>query len=121
VLGLIKWQPWKSLWETSRRDFCVALVTLVVTYLAAPSLYWGICAGLVLSLMIFVSRRLHPRIVELGRHPDASLRDRDTWSLPPLHPDCLVVRPDCSLDYLIAPAFERRMLELFETRSGLVG
>ena len=119
VLGLIKWQPWNALWKTSRRDFCVALVTLVVTYLAAPSMYWGICAGLVLSLVIFVSRRLHPRIVELGRHPDLSLRDRETWSLPPLHPECLVVRPDCSLDYLIAPAFERRMLELFESRSAL--
>lgn len=119
VLGLIKIQPWKSLWRTSRRDFYVALVTLFVTYMSAPSMYWGICAGLVLSQLIFVSRRLHPRIVELGRHPDKSLRDRETWSLPPLHPACLVVRPDCSLDYLIAPAFERRMLELHEARGGV--
>lgn len=119
VLGMFKWQPWALLWRTSRRDLFVAVPTLVVTYLAAPSMYWGICAGLVLSLLIFVYRRLNPRIVELGRHADLSLRDRQLWKLPPLHPECLVVRPDCSLDYLIAPAFERRMLDLCEGRDDL--
>lgn len=112
VLGLLKWQPWAYLWRTSRRDLIVAVPTLVITYVSAPSMYWGICAGLVLSLLIFVYRRLNPRIVELGRHADQSLRDRHQWGLPPLHPNCLAVRPDCSLDYLIAPVFERRMLEL---------
>lgn len=119
VLGMFRLQPWKLLWNTSRRDLFVAVPTLVVTYLAAPSMYWGICAGLVLSLLIFVYRRLNPRIVELGRHPDLSLRDRHLWKLPALHPACLAVRPDCSLDYLIAPAFERRMLDLCEGRTGL--
>lgn len=119
VLGLFKLHPWKLLWLTSRRDLFVAVPTLVITYLAAPSMYWGICAGLVLSLLIFVYRRLNPRIVELGRHPDHSLRDRHLWQLPPLHEGCLVVRPDCSLDYLIAPAFERRMLDFTEGRDDL--
>src|SRR5690606_4469769 len=75
--------------------------------------------GLVMSLLIFVYRRLNPRIVELGRHPDHSLRDRLLWKLPPLHTDCLAVRPDCSLDYLIAPAFERRMRDLSDGRDDL--
>jgi len=119
VLGLFKWQPWQALWHTSRRDLFVAVPTLVITYVAAPSMYWGVCAGLALSLLIFLYRRLNPRIVELGRHSDQSLRDRREWKLPVLHPRCLVVRPDCSLDYLTAPAFERRMLELCEAREGL--
>lgn len=119
VLGLFRLRPWKVLWRTSRRDLIVALATLIVTYLAAPSMYWGILAGLVLSMLIFVYRRLNPRVVELGRHPDQSLRDRKEWKLGPLHPECLAVRPDCSLDYLIAPAVERRILEMFEGRSGL--
>lgn len=119
VLGLLKWHPWHLLWRTSRRDLFVAVPTLIVTYAAAPSMYWGICVGLVLSLLIFVYRRLNPRIVELGRHPDQSLRDRHLWNLPPLHAECLALRPDCSLDYLIAPAFERRMLDLGEGREGL--
>ncbi len=112
VMGLLKWHPWAQLWRNSRRDLMVAVPTLVVTYVAAPAMYWGVCVGLVLSLLIFVYRRLNPRIVELGRHADQSLRDRHQWDLAPLHPACLVVRPDCSLDYLIAPAFERRMLDL---------
>ncbi|NYT26067.1 SulP family inorganic anion transporter [Alcaligenaceae bacterium] len=119
VLGLFKLHPWRVLWQTSRRDLLVAVVTLIVTYAAAPSMYWGICAGLVLSLLIFVYRRLNPRVVELGRHADQSLRDRRQWGLPALHPDCLLVRPDCSLDYLIAPGFERRVLELREGRDNL--
>lgn len=119
VLGLFKWGPWKLLWQTSRRDLFVAVPTLVVTYIAAPSMYWGICVGLVMSLLIFVYRRLNPRIVELGRHPDHSLRDRHLWKLPPLHTECLAVRPDCSLDYLIAPAFERRMRDLSDGRDDL--
>ncbi len=116
VLGLFKLQPWKMLWKTSRRDLLVAVPTLIVTYLAAPSMYWGICVGLLLSLLIFVYRRLNPRIVELGRHADHSLRDRNVWNLSPLHSGCLAVRPDCSLDYLIAPAFERRILDLYDAR-----
>lgn len=119
VLGLFRMQPWKLLWRTSRRDLFVAVPTLVVTYVAAPSMYWGICAGLVLSLLIFVYRRLNPRIVELGRHADHSLRDRDTWKLAPLHAQCLAVRPDCSLDYMIAPAFERRMMDLVDGRGDI--
>jgi len=115
VLGLLKWQPWVQLWRGSRRDFFVALATLVITYAAAPSMYWGVCAGLVLSLLIFVHRRLHPRVVELGRHPDGSLRDRHEWDLPPLNERVLALRPDCSLDYLVAPAVERRVLEMSKT------
>lgn len=119
VLGLLKLHPWITLWRTSRRDLLVAVPTLLVTYVSAPSMYWGVCVGLVLSMLIFVYRRLNPRIVELGRHPDQSLRDRHAWKLAPLHPRCLSLRPDCSLDYLIAPTFERRVLEMRDGREGI--
>src|SRR5690606_22381205 len=119
VLGLFKWGPWKLLWQTSRRDLFVAVPTLVVTYIAAPSMYWGICVGLVMSLLIFVYRRLKPRIVGLGRQPDYSLRDRQLWKLPPLRWECLAVRPGCSRCYLIAPACGRRMRDLSDGRDRL--
>ena len=47
----------------------------------------------------FVYQRLHRRIIEVGRHPDGSLRDRHLWQLPPLAPQTFALRLDEALDF----------------------
>jgi SulP family sulfate permease len=71
--------------------------------------YWGVFAGIVLSLGYFLYQRLHPRIIEVGQHPDGSLRDRNLWQLPPLAPGLLALRMDAELDFGSASALERRI------------
>lgn len=87
------------------------LVTFGVTMLAAPRIYWGVLAGVVLAMAHFLYQRLHPRIVEVGLHPDGSLRNRILWRLPPLAPHILALRMDADLDFASASSFERHIVE----------
>jgi len=86
-------------------------VTFALTLATAPRLYWGVLAGLVMNLSHFLYQRLHPRIIEVGLHPDGSLRDRRLWQLPPLAPRLLALRMDAALDFASASSLERHVAE----------
>jgi SulP family sulfate permease len=85
--------------------------TFAVTLLSAPRIYWGVLTGVVLGLAHFLYLRLHPRIIEVGLHPDGSLRDRHLWTLPPLASQLYALRMDAELDFASASAFERAVVE----------
>jgi len=75
VIGLITPQALKHTWKASRPDGIVALVTFVVTLIAAPHLDKGIMIGTVLSLGLYLYHTMAPRVAILGRHEDGTLRD----------------------------------------------
>jgi SulP family sulfate permease len=64
-----------------------------------------------MGLAHFLYHRLHPRIIEVGLHPDGSLRDRHLWQLPPLAPGLYALRMDSGLDFAAASGFERAIVE----------
>ncbi|WP_228257399.1 SulP family inorganic anion transporter [Marinobacter sp. NP-4(2019)] len=100
----------RSLTRLSRenpKDGVVALVTLVVTLVTVPNLYWGILAGMAASLLAFLHHHAMPRIIELGVHETGGFRDRNLYQLPPIAEGVLGVRMDASLTYLTAPMLER--------------
>ncbi|MEY5100042.1 MAG: hypothetical protein RJA36_2761 [Pseudomonadota bacterium] len=111
VLGLIKPREFLRLWRISRVEAATAGATFAITLLAAPELYWGVLAGVLMALSHFLFQRLHPRIIEVGRHPDGSLRDRHLWQLSPLAPHTYALRMDAALDFATAAAFERAIVE----------
>ncbi|MDD2544985.1 MAG: SulP family inorganic anion transporter, partial [Burkholderiaceae bacterium] len=111
VVGLIQPQAFVRLWRISRVEAAIAGTTFVVTLWAAPRLYWGVLAGVLMALSHFLYQRLHPRIIEVGQHPDGSLRDRHLWHLPPLAPQLLALRMDAALDFAAASSFERAIVE----------
>lgn len=111
VLGLIKPREFARLWRISRVEAAIAGVTFAITLLAAPQLYWGVLTGVLMALSRFVFQRLHPRIIEVGRHPDGSLRDRHLWKLPPLAAHTYALRMDEALDFATAADFERAIVE----------
>ena len=116
VIGLLKPREFRRLWRLSRVEAVIAGVTFLVTLLAAPALYWGVLTGVVMSLSLFLYQRLHPRIIELGLHPDGSLRDRHLWQLPPLAPHTYALRMDAALDFAAAGQFERNVVEFLTTQ-----
>lgn len=118
VAGLVKPREFVRLWRISRVEACIAAATTGITLLAAPQLYWGVLAGVLMSLSYFLYQRLHPRIIEVGLHSDGSLRDRHLWKLPPLAPDMRALRMDAALDFSTANAFERALTESLETYPG---
>ena len=111
VLGLIKPREFVRLWRVSRVETVIAALTFAVTLAAAPALYWGVLTGVLMALSLFLYQRLHPRIIEVGLHPDGSLRDRHLWRLPPLAPHTLALRMDAALDFASAGQFERHITE----------
>ena len=111
VLGLIKPRAFVRLYNINRVEAATAVVTFVITLLSAPRLYWGVLAGVVMGLSHFLHTRLHPRIIEVGLHPDGSLRDRHLWKLPPLAPNLYALRMDAELDFAAASTLERAVME----------
>lgn len=104
----------RTLWALRRIDrveAVTAFVTFAVTLVSAPRIYWGVLTGVILGLGYFLYHRLHPRIIEVGLHPDGSLRDRHLWQLPPLAPHLYALRMDAELDFGSASAFERDIVE----------
>jgi SulP family sulfate permease len=67
------------------------------------------------SLVAFLHQRLHPRIIEVGLHPDGSLRDRHLWKLPPLAPHLYALRMDAELDFAAASSLERAVSDFLST------
>lgn len=119
ITGLIKPGLLPQLWRISRVEAVIGLLTFAVTLAAAPNLYWGVLAGLLVNLSHFLYQRLHPRIIEVGLHPDGSLRDRHLWQLPPLAPHLLALRMDAELDFASSSALERTMAERMADSPGL--
>ena len=111
VANLVKPSIFLRLWRIDRVEASTAIVTFAVTIASAPRIYWGVLTGVVLGLSHFLHHRLHPRIIEVGLHPDGSLRDRHLWKLPPLAQHAYALRMDDELDFASASALERAIVE----------
>ncbi len=111
VLNLFQPRQFLKLWRIDRVETATAAVTFAITLATAPRIYWGVMAGVLLGLSHFLHTRLHPRIIEVGLHPDGSLRDRHLWQLPPLAPDLYALRMDAELDFAAASSFERAITD----------
>jgi SulP family sulfate permease len=111
VLNLFQPRQLLKLWHIGRVEAMTSGVTFVVTLLTAPRIYWGVLTGVLLGLSHFLHTRLHPRIIEVGLHPDGSLRDRHLWKLPPLAPRLYALRMDAELDFAAASEFDRAITD----------
>lgn len=111
VAGLVNPRAMLRLWRMSRVEALTGGVTFGLTLATAPRLYWGVLAGLLMSMFHYLYTHLHPRIIEVGLHPDGSLRDRHLWQLPPLASRLYALRMDAELDFASARSLERAVVE----------
>jgi SulP family sulfate permease len=75
VIGLVSVPAFKHIWQVQPQDGVVAIITFVLTLLLAPHLDQAIIAGVVLSLGLYLYHTMKPRVAELSRHADGTLRD----------------------------------------------
>ncbi|MFN8954542.1 MAG: SulP family inorganic anion transporter [Burkholderiales bacterium] len=111
VLNLFQPRQFLNLWRVGRIETMTAGITFAMTLLTAPRIYWGVMTGVLVGLSHFLHTRLHPRIIEVGLHPDGSLRDRHLWKLPPLAPQLYALRMDAELDFAAASDFDRAITD----------
>ena len=111
VLNLFQPRQFLTLWRIGRIETMTAGITFAMTLLTAPRIYWGVMTGVLVGLSHFLHTRLHPRIIEVGLHPDGSLRDRHLWKLPPLALHLYALRMDAELDFAAASDFDRAITD----------
>jgi len=103
-------------WKASRADGVVALLTFVVTLLAAPHLDKGLLFGAALAVLLHLYRTMKPRVSQLGRHPDGALRDIRVYPELPTGDKVLALRFDDGLYFANAAFFEEAVLNALATK-----
>lgn len=111
VTSLITPAAIKHAWKASKADGAVALVTFVVTLIAAPHLDKGILIGAALALALFLYRTMKPRVAQLGRYADGTLRDVKVNPDLPTSEHVIAMRFDGQLYFANVSYFEDTILE----------
>lgn len=111
VFGLIRVKPLIHAWKVNRLDALTGLLTFAITLAMAPALGTGILVGVVLTISLYLFRNMHPRAEILGRQPDGSLGGIDSYGLPPISNQFVVLRFDGSLNFVNVANFEDRLLQ----------
>jgi SulP family sulfate permease len=110
VAGLVTPRALKHTWKASRLDGIVALVTFVVTLLAAPHLDKGVMLGTTLAIGLYLYRSMAPRVAILGRHDDGTLRDVKVNPHLATSTRVVAIRFDGSLYFANVAHFEEAVL-----------
>ncbi len=103
-------------WKASRTDGIVAITTFVVTLVAAPHLDQGVMVGAGLAILLYLYRSMKPRVVQLGRFEDGTLRDIKVNPSIPTSPHIVALRFDGSLYFANVSYFEDNILEEVASR-----
>jgi len=111
VIGLVNFGAVKHAWHASRHDGIAAIVTFVATLLVAPHLDKGIMIGAGLAILLYLYRTMEPRVAQLGRFNDGTLRDIKVNPDLPTSPHIIAMRFDGSLYFANVAFFEDTILE----------
>jgi SulP family sulfate permease len=111
VIGLVNFAAVKHAWHASRHDGVAAIVTFVATLLVAPHLDKGIMIGAGLAIVLYLYRTMTPRVAQLGRFSDGTLRDTKVNPDLPTSPHIIAIRFDGSLYFANVAYFEDTILE----------
>ena len=111
VVGLVNIPALKHTWQASKSDGIVAFTTFSVTLLAAPHLDKGIMVGAILAIVLYLYRTMKPRVAQLGRHKDGTLRDVKVHPDMPTSEHLIAMRFDGSLYFANVSYFEDTVLE----------
>jgi SulP family sulfate permease len=116
VTSLITPKALKHTWQASKFDGIVAATTFVITLVAAPHLDKGILIGAGLAIVLYLYRTMKPRVAQLGRFPDGTLRDIKVNPDLPTSPHIIAMRFDGSLYFANVSHFEDTVLELIASK-----
>jgi SulP family sulfate permease len=111
VIGLVNFEAVKHAWHASRHDGIAAGATFIATLLFAPHLDNGIMVGAGLAILLYLYRTMEPRVAQLGRYKDGTLRDVKVNPGIPTSDHIIAMRFDGSLYFANIAFFEDTILE----------
>jgi len=110
VIGLVNFEAVQHAWHANKHDGVASLVTFVATLAAAPHLDNGIMVGAGLALILFLMRTMKPRVAQLGRFKDGTLRDIKVNPGIPTSEHVVAMRFDGQLYFANVSYFEDTIL-----------
>ncbi|MEJ1380000.1 MAG: sulfate permease [Candidatus Sedimenticola sp. (ex Thyasira tokunagai)] len=119
VINLVKVEPIIHAWKAEPHDGIVAVITFGLTLYIAPHIEYGILVGVVLSIILFVIRFMRPRVAELSRYKDGTMRDITVFPELNVSSKIALIRFDGSLFFANASFFEFKVLEVMAARPDL--
>ncbi|MES9957249.1 MAG: sulfate permease [Sedimenticola sp.] len=119
VANLVKFKPIVHAWKAEPHDGITAVITFVLTLYIAPHIEYGILVGVVLSIILFVIRFMRPRVAELSRYEDGTMRDITVFPELQVSDKIALIRFDGSLFFANASYFEFKVLEVMSKRPDL--
>ncbi|ADC71412.1 sulfate transporter [Thioalkalivibrio sp. K90mix] len=111
VVGLINFKAIKHAWVANKHDGAAAVVTFIATLAMAPNLDYGILMGAGLAIVLYLYRTMQPRVCELARFEDGTLREAQRYGLE-TNEKVGLMRFDGSLYFANVPYFEDAVLDL---------
>ena len=75
VVGLVNIRGFIHAWKAQWYDGAISIITFVATLVFAPHLEWGILLGVILSILVFLYKSMHPKVVDLSLGTDQALHD----------------------------------------------
>jgi anti-anti-sigma factor len=81
VIGLINASGFIHAWKAQWYDGAISILSFACTLAFAPHLDKGIMVGVVLSLGVFLYKSMRPKVADLSRSEDESLRDATAHGL----------------------------------------
>ncbi|WP_133127622.1 SulP family inorganic anion transporter [Legionella nagasakiensis] len=119
VLGLLDVKEMWRVWNVSRKEGVVVLVTFLLTLVLAPRLAYAVLLSMLLSLGLYLYETMRPRFTELTRNEEGELvevseeDEQETCYLISL------VRLNGSLYFANAAYFEEKILKLISAKQKL--
>jgi SulP family sulfate permease len=118
VIGLINVSGFVHAWRAKWYDGAISVITFFFTMAFAPDLDRGIMVGVVLSLLVFLYKSMHPKLASLSRHEDQAFRCAATHSLK----ECeyiAMVRFEGPLFFANSSYLEDKITEIMRTKQSL--
>jgi len=110
VIGLVNFPAVKHAWQANKHDGAAAVVTFIATLAFAPHLDNGIMVGAGLALVLYLLRTMKPRVAQLGRFKDGTLRDIQVNPGIPTSEHVVAMRFDGQLYFANVSYFEDTIL-----------
>jgi len=118
VIDLIKIRPLIGAFKIEKHDWIVWLFTFFITLIFARDVHIWIILWILLSLLLFISRTMRPRLVEVAMYKDWKYRDVKLFWLK-TSKKISVFRLDWVLYFANANYFEDKLLDYISEKEKL--
>lgn len=118
VMGLVNIKGFVHAWKAQWYDGLISILTFVITLYYAPHLDYGIMAGVILSMTVFLYKSMRPVVASLSMNEDKVLTCAEHYRLKGCK-HISVVRFDGALFFANASYLDEQVLKLRNERPDL--